>query len=979
MANRYELPRGLTERLRTLRRAVRRQKVVEAAGAAVAWLAFVYLFVFVLERLGETPAWLRGALFATALVVVLAIIGGLAVRWYWGLRRPEQIARLVGRTFPSLGDQILGVIELADGRTGYAAPRLIEAALAQADQRTERFDFQKARPPKRSRRAWLVCAAFPLLVVALALAVPDAAMNTWQRWALAWQPIPRYTFVRIASLPDEVVVPYAEPMQLSVSVEKDSKWIPARARARYVRRKLEAEAESAGKYAFSIEKPTQEASVRIAVGDARETVEVRPLHRPELEAVEAEIRLPEYLRRRQTLNQDVRTGRFSVVVGSRVAIRARANRALRRAEAAGAQVEVEKNEIHSEPIPVDKPRSVVLAWQDVFGLEGKSAFELAIEPQEDELPVVSWSGLHSGQVVLLDETVTFDVVAQDDFGVREIRMQWQSMNEESNVEEDEPASKVLAVGSPESQELATVGTFQAKELGVEPGIVWLRIVVIDYCPDHEPVYSGVISLQVMTPDQHALWLNQQLRKWYARAEDVYKREEALHEVNRRLRSLSPAQLDRPETRQEIERQAAAEEANAARLNAVTKMGRDLLQEASKNKEIGVGHLETLAENLLKLEELAEKRMPSVADLLQKAASAKQGQQSEGSASEPEPQKSSQDKTSDPMRGSENGADSNSQEKSGSQKPSDSEELAKRGSSSSSPSESSSKKASSSGDQASESKKGVPPVNTSDLTYYKKSEADEQKPPSANRSSGGLGLPQNILQGGPKPKGQASQQRGACPAGEKLDEAVQEQEKLLEEFAQVRDALRKLLINMEGSTFVKRLKAASKRQFEIAGELERFAVSAFGAEESSFGLESTEEEDDDESGEVDVSSFGAEAGAENEEEAADEPKDGEDAMQPQVSPEQRATFMRLAAREQVESDVMRKLQSDLLAYYDRVQMAKIKPVLDEMEDADPPRALRGLGQELQELRAGDVMAEAEYWGETFDRWAEMLVDVASGGT
>ncbi len=145
------------------------------------------------------------------------------------------------------------------------------------------------------------------------------------------------------------------------------------------------------------------------------------------------------------------------------------------------------------------------------------------------------------------------------------------------------------------------------------------------------------------------------------------------------------------------------------------------------------------------------------------------------------------------------------------------------------------------------------------------------------------------------------------------------------------------------------------------------------------MESTDKEgDDDDDGEIDVSAFGVEASDDKENKAGDQPDD-EDAKRSRMTRQQRATFRRLAAREQVESDVMRKLQSDLLAYYDRVQMAKIKPVLDEMEDADPPRALRRLGHALNDLHAGDVMAEAEYWGETFDRWAEMLVDVASGGT
>ncbi len=890
-AKRYSLPSGLTTRLAVLRRQTRVQKVIEAGGAMLAVAAAVFLLVFLLERLGDTPAALRGVLFAITSAAWTMIAAWVIWKWFWGLRHPEQVARLIARSFPSLGDQVLGVIELAQGRTGYAAPRLIEAALAQADEQAAKFDFLRARPRPRTRRGWIACLTLPLLVVGLAIVAPAATGNTLQRWALSWQQISRYTFTRIADLPNELVVPYAEPMEVTVSLAKNSKWVPKQAKAKYARRKLSAQVARERQYEFAIEKPTQASSLKIAVGDAREKISVRPVHRPELEAVEVEVELPGYLQRSEPLLRDVRTGRLTVVAGSRIVLRARANRELQSAEATGAEVRVAGQKIVSTPLLVDGAKKIVLTWKDVHGLAGKQAFELHVEPREDEVPVISWSGLHSGQVVLTDETVTFDVLAQDDFGIERIGMEWQAIGDPDGDSSEPPGERVLAVGSPEAEELPTVGTFNAEELKVPPGVVWVRVFASDFSAQHDPTYSSVISLQVMTPDQHSIWLNQQLRKWFARAEEVYKREQALHDVNRRLRSLPPEQLDRPETRQEIERQAAAEQANASRLEAVTQSGRELLKEASKNKEIGVGHLETLADALLKLDDLAQKKMPSVADLLQKAASAEKG---EPSSKESQP--------------------------------------AEKGDAAATPPSAEEVKKGTAGDSSKSSAKKLPSVNTYDSSEFENEKKDDSPP---SKSSGRLTLPNNILQGGPK---KDSQQAGTCPAGEELDEAVDQQQDLLEEFARIRDALQKLLINMEGSTFVKRLKAASKRQFDVAGELERFAVSTFGASD-------------------------------------DEAEESAKAMRSVNA----ATFVRLADRERFESESMRKLENDLSAYYDRVQMAKIRPVLDEMEDAEAPRELLGLATTLKSLRSGDVLAEAEFWGETFDRWAEMLVDVASGGT
>ena len=49
-----------------------------------------------------------------------------------------------------------------------------------------------------------------------------------------------------------------------------------------------------------------------------------------------------------------------------------------------------------------------------------------------------------------------------------------------------------------------------------------------------------------------------------------------HETNKKLRDMPMADLDRPETRREIERQADAERANGRRLSNLTETGKALL-------------------------------------------------------------------------------------------------------------------------------------------------------------------------------------------------------------------------------------------------------------------------------------------------------------------------------------------------------------------------------------------------------------------
>src|SRR5260370_1911147 len=96
---------------------------------------------------------------------------------------------------------------------------------------------------------------------------------------------------------------------------------------------------------------------------------------------------------------------------------------------------------------------------------------------------------------------------------------------------------------------------------------------------------------------------------------------ALHETNKQLRAMSPEELDQPDTRKKIENQSAAERANGRRLSGAVMSGEDLVKQATRNPEFGVGQLEKWAEMLQILKDIAANRMPSVADLLKEAAKA----------------------------------------------------------------------------------------------------------------------------------------------------------------------------------------------------------------------------------------------------------------------------------------------------------------------------------------------------------------------
>ena len=192
-----KLPSSLKTQLDEFRRRVWTIKSIEAACGALFGVFVSYLIVFSLDRVMDTPAWTRFAIFLVA-VAGCAFVPVYLHRWIWCNRHLEQLARLLSRRYPSIGDQMLGVIELVRNEFEQKRSRaLCEAAIAQVADVASKRDFTDAVPNPR-HRMWAWLAAVPTAAALLILAIfPSAASNAWARFAAPWQPTERYTFTNI--------------------------------------------------------------------------------------------------------------------------------------------------------------------------------------------------------------------------------------------------------------------------------------------------------------------------------------------------------------------------------------------------------------------------------------------------------------------------------------------------------------------------------------------------------------------------------------------------------------------------------------------------------------------------------------------------------------------------------------------------------------------------------------------------------------
>ena len=191
----------------------------------------------------------------------------------------------------------------------------------------------------------------------------------------------------------------------------------------------------------------------------------------------------------------------------------------------------------------------------------------------------------------------------------------------------------------------------------------------------------------------------------------------------------------------------------------------------------------------------------------------------------------------------------------------------------------------------------------------------------------MGIPQTTLKGSGRDnqdQDQASEeeQDTETPETDELvDEAIEVQQDLLDDFAKFSDEIKKLLVSFENSTFVKRLKAASRRQIDVAVDLNEL---------DTFGL--------------------ANRAADNQDERN-----------------------RLATLEEAAVENISTIIQDMSAYTDRRPNENYLRVLSEMEDSSISKQMSELVKSISKNFVGQSTIEAEYWADTLDRWAEQLVD------
>ncbi len=582
------------------------------------------------DRLWATPAAVRILLAGPVPLLLLLCLWPWLKQWV--LRKPDArtLARIMGRLDRRIGDRLLGAVELSEdgNRSSGDSPALRRAAIEQvarelADVRAE----EKLDTSKLQKLSWITTGLL-LAGFLYVLFVPDAARNSFTRWLNPHRQIERFTFVRFEGLPETLNIAHGEPFSFSGSVShvRDQPVHAVEVRLNGPER-LESSLQD-GTLTVSGESLTHPRTVALRAGDAKAEVRVEPLLRPELIALAATIHWPDYLGR-EPEEQTLRRRRLEVPLGSQVALRGTVSRTLKDARDAGENpLRVEGADFIVPPVTLTESETLGLEWTDEAGLSPRVPATVELVGRPDEPPRVSIAGLPPAVAVLPDEFLTFDVRAGDDFGLKRVWTRMRIMRAgrpEERMDERVEETDIRGLSGGESR------TFSADRAGFSVGDrIELVALAADAYPDREPSTSARHHILVMSHEEHAKMIHQQMDAVLSELDELIRQESLALEENKLLMERNPEDFADESTAAELVERALEELLRAERLEDTRRRLENLIAESTKNETISD---EAIADWTGIAQDLQNAAQPAMRDAARELQAAAQASGQPGSAGE----------------------------------------------------------------------------------------------------------------------------------------------------------------------------------------------------------------------------------------------------------------------------------------------------------------------------------------------------------
>jgi len=637
-AARNAIPESLRRQIEDFRRQLWRRKVMEAVAAGLIGLLLSFLLIYGLDRIWQTPGWAR----LLILLGGVSLFGGFAPywlhRWVWGHRREEQLARLIAKRYPGLGDRLLGVIELqAQEEAGDSlSPRLRAAAMEVVAAEARKRKLDDALPVPRHRKWALAALTLAAVVIGAFLATPKAGLNALERWLKPFSDVERYTFTQLEKPPGYLAVPYGEAFDVALKLSKTSEQKPATALAQYGLQPVIGSKLAGDRYLFQFPGQQDKGTVIFKIGDLRHSLKVEPLQRPGVLSTRAFVTSPAYMNLPDR-TVELTTGELSLVEGSRLVFEMDLSREVRSGTYGPSKASGEATFVASDFAPMEGalkisgqkaktaaievgnvPFELPFSWIDEFGLSGGSDYRLRVDAVKDAPPMAYTQGLDRQKAILPEESMDFEILCEDDFGLKEVGIEWESLVALPGEVPQVKGELVIAKGAPEERRIMKPVVFSPAAFGIGPQRLALRAFSEDLYPGRGRVYSEPVILYVLSREEHQQMLKSQFDRAISELEDLARKELNQLDENQRLEDLDAEEMKKEENRKRLDAQEQAESESAQRMKDLKEKMEEVMKGATRNGEIDKETMKKMADALKSMQELADKDVPEVRDKLQEA-------------------------------------------------------------------------------------------------------------------------------------------------------------------------------------------------------------------------------------------------------------------------------------------------------------------------------------------------------------------------
>ncbi len=677
-----DIPGNLRRKLASLERKLFIVDTAIALSGIVAGLVVSWMLLYLSDRFWATPVHYRLAFTLAGIGVAALFVWPWIRHWLLKRRDRRVLAAIVQQKHRKLGDRLVSAVELSDQeqRPENVSEVLCRAAIEQIDREAERYSFNEAVATRKPLIRSLMAILILCLLVLTVDYTPDASSNALKRWA-PFSSEERYTFIEGGGLQVDgrsaiegvFYVPRGEEFVLKSKYSfadadtgrpfwnvLEKKWAEASSSAGraddFLRANLNVQTDLENTFQTVVPNPSQavldvgqlikttemdgnnvqynlpgrtkKLELSLRMGDVRRAIAIKPVARPALDQAAAIIEYPSYLKYEKS-TEEVHGTVFSYLEGSRVEFKGTTTRNLNLArlkpvQSIGGEIKpqdltVEGESFKSESLDLDDFRELEFVWQDNLGIDGARTWNLTLDRQPDNPPRgVDCPGQAPVVAILLHEVLDIRMVAEDDFGLRQLSAEWEAYKR-GGTNMVNRGESILRDFDPRNLSGESVYLFDPRKLNLEEGtVVNLYAVARDYYRTDRKSRSMPFQINILSPEEHAQIIQQNFESKMAELDELVRRQENLLEATRETLDQDAEQMKSDQTDKQIGRQEQEQENIAEETKKISEDIKELTEEALKNKEMDPQDLAKMAKVQQEMKNLANEQMQQAQEALQQA-------------------------------------------------------------------------------------------------------------------------------------------------------------------------------------------------------------------------------------------------------------------------------------------------------------------------------------------------------------------------